>query len=105
MPMMVIDSPPFLHPLLSTRPTRSPTVLASVRESSSAQQQQQRQAPDPAKNVSQMLTSLVPFLHTHDIGGEDEWEQQASILSISPARALGRTNRNALNRTSLLRPR
>lgn len=55
-PMMVIDSPSFRPPLPSSRPTRPPAVLTTVRESSGAQQQQQQQqhgqAPDAGKKRS-----------------------------------------------------
>ncbi len=53
-PMMVIDSPSFRPPLSSARPTRLPTVLTSVRESSGPQRQQQQQGPvpEPGKKVS-----------------------------------------------------
>lgn len=52
-PMMVIDSPSFRPPLPSSRPTRPPAVLATVRESSGAQQQQQQgQAPEAGKRMS-----------------------------------------------------
>jgi len=41
-PVTVIDSPSFRPPLPSSRPTRPPAVLATVRESSQQQQQQQQ---------------------------------------------------------------
>ena len=54
-PMMVIDSPSFRPPLPSSRPTRPPAVLATVRESSGTQQQQQQQqgqTPEAGKRMS-----------------------------------------------------
>lgn len=53
-PVMVVDSPSFRPPLPSSRPTRPPAVLATVRESSGAQQQQQQQgqAPEAGKRMS-----------------------------------------------------
>jgi len=51
-PMMVIDSPSFRPPLPSSRPTRPPAVLATVRESPQQQQQQQGQGPEVGKKTS-----------------------------------------------------
>lgn len=55
-PMMVIDSPSFRPPLPSSRPTRPPAVLATVRESFGPQQQQQQQqqgqAPEMGRKIS-----------------------------------------------------
>lgn len=55
-PMMIIDSPSFRPPLPSSRPTRPPAVLATVRESFGPQQQQQQQqqgqAPEMGRKIS-----------------------------------------------------